>query len=249
MKTLDLTIVILTHRADNVFLKALSSAQVAQQVLIIDHASGNDWKKLRTEFAFEILNTIDSIQNFSRVRNDALKYVQTKWVLFLDSDEELPKKSYSHLDQLLKTEQHGYFFKRKDVFIGKPLQHGETAHTPQLRLFQKNHAQFIGAVHERCVIEGDVGHADIELLHYSHDSITTFFSKVSRYSLLQAQTTADSKGVLLVKLLVFPTAKFIKNYIVHLGFLDGIRGFIYALMMSLHSFFVRVHCYEKKHTT
>jgi hypothetical protein len=40
-----------------------------------------------------------------------------------------------------------------------------------------------------------------------------------------------------------PLAKFIWNYFFLWGFLDGIHGFVFAVLMSLHSFAVRVKLY------
>lgn len=40
-------------------------------------------------------------------------------------------------------------------------------------------------------------------------------------------------------ILIYPSAKFVLNYLVKQGFRDGIQGLVMALMMSFHSFLVR----------
>ena len=41
-------------------------------------------------------------------------------------------------------------------------------------------------------------------------------------------------------------AKFVSNYWLKAGFLDGWRGLIYAVVMSIHSLAVRVFIYEQQ---
>lgn len=45
--------------------------------------------------------------------------------------------------------------------------------------------------------------------------------------------------ITLTEMIVYPPAKFVKNYLLYLGFLDGTAGFIHASLMSFHSFLVR----------
>ena len=54
-----------------------------------------------------------------------------------------------------------------------------------------------------------------------------------------------SKKTIIKQMIVYPIGKFINNFILELGFLDGWRGLIYAFIMSLHSLWVRVYWYEK----
>ena len=49
-------------------------------------------------------------------------------------------------------------------------------------------------------------------------------------------------------MILFPSGKFIHNYIFRLGFLDGMEGFIHAGMMSGHSFLVRGESHSRKST-
>ena len=51
----------------------------------------------------------------------------------------------------------------------------------------------------------------------------------------------------LLSLITFPVGKFINNFLLKRGFLDGWRGLSYALMMSLHSFCVRIFQYELRY--
>lgn len=226
MKISDLTIVILTHRDDQKFKNAQESAQFAGEVLVIQ----NDEKVL----------------DFSKARNDALKQVTTSWVLFLDSDETLPEESQQEIQKIIDANLYDAIrIKRTDYFLGKPLLHGEPGNTQLIRLFKTQKGRFVRKVHEVVESSGTVGDASFVISHFSHDSIKDFLNKISEYARIESQNRKYSQLENTIQMCVYPDAKFILNYIFKLGFLDGYRGLVYAVLMSLHSFFVRVYYYEK----
>lgn len=254
MTKLAMSIIILTDRSDAIFLETLESAQIAKEVLIVDHMSGNDWKKLKTTYSFSIIKSVTEINNFSIIRNEAASYARYDWVFFLDSDEVIPSNARDFLTKCLtNTTIAGWYIKRKDYFLGKSLEHGETASTSLLRLYQKNKGHFHGAVHEICTVKGKTKNSTISLIHKSHTSISSFLTTIATYAHQVAKykhpnkNNTQHKVIYIAELLIYPPAKFITNFIFKQGFRDGMRGFIYAIMMSLHSFFVRVYSYE--HTT
>lgn len=245
---LPLSIVILTHRNDKRFEKALSSAQKAQEVLVIDYQSQNNWKDLQKKYSFSVVKRTGPINNFSFERNFALQQAHHTWVFFLDSDEVIPPESWPSIKKCLtQHEVTGFWIKRKDVFYGKELKFGETGNQKFLRLIQKEKAEYLRPVHEKATVMGKTAPSEISLLHFSHQSISEFVQDITRYASMEAEYQNDnmlSDISLGVKTLLFPKAKFFSNYFLKLGFLDGWRGLVYATMMSLHSLMVRVFSYE-----
>lgn len=247
MKKLPLTIIILTNRSDSRFVAALESAQVAHEVLIVDHQSQNNWSELSRKYDFIISKKLHSakIENFAKIRNQAMQTASFDWVFFLDSDEIIEKTEYRHLEQCISQNRiSGFFVQRRDIYLGKQLQHGETGHMQLLRLFLKEQTHFSGVVHEVALVDGKTAKSKITLVHHSHPSLAEFFSSIQEYSVLASQQPTPQL-LFWLQFFIFPPAKFIYTYIILGGFRDGMRGFCYSLMMSLHSFFVRVHTYEK----
>ena len=81
------------------------------------------------------------------------------------------------------------------------------------------------------------------LLHYPHPTMTDFLNSVNSRSTLNAQVFyEDGKRTRLIDWFK-PPLKFFRNWILRLGFLDGMPGFIMAFMMSFHSFLVRAKLY------
>lgn len=248
MTKLPLTVIILTNRNDQRFVNALQSGQFAEEVLVVDNHSGNDWKKLAKKNRFRLIKYTEKIENFAQVRNFALEKATYEWVFFLDSDEIIPVSEQPAIQRAIKNGKlDGAFVKRTDVFMGKQLRYGEAGKQRILRLFKRDLGHFNRAVHEVAKVNGKVGNIDVTIIHHAHVSISEFISTVSWYAQQIGFNRSFLPHEVLLELLIYPPGKFIFNYIFALGFLDGWRGLIYALVMSMHSAAVRVYAYEKEY--
>ena len=227
---LPLSIIILTHRNDERFEKCLASAQFAQEIIVEKH---------------------ENIVDFSQARNNALKKTTQPWVFFLDSDEVISDDSVRVIEEILSNNNlDGVFIKRKDIFYGKILEWGEVRNVWLLRMFKKGKAKFVRPVHEKAIVQGSVKKMPIIINHHAHLSVAGFIEDISKYSEIEAKFRLKKseknfkKNKIIIEMLIFPPAKFIFNFFLKLGFLDGWRGLIYAMTMSIHSIVVRIFLYE-----
>jgi glycosyltransferase involved in cell wall biosynthesis len=247
---LPLSVIILTHRNDQRFIKAISSAQMADEVLILDYQSQNNWPTLAKKYQFNLVKRTGVIENFASERNLALAKAKHDWVLFLDSDEEIVETSWPEIAQALNNPAiDGFFVNRVDIFYGQALKFGETGSSKFLRLIRKDKAKYLRPVHEKAVVAGNTEDSQIFLHHYSHTNINEFITDITHYATLEAEYQNDdllSPLALGLKTIAYSKAKFFNNYILKLGFLDGWRGLVYASIMSLHSLMVRVFSYENR---
>jgi hypothetical protein len=129
------------------------------------------------------------------------------------------------------------------------LRFGETGNVWLLRLMRKEAGKFIRPVHEIAKVTGSTAKAKIYLKHHAHLDLKEFLEDISQYAKIEAEYQDDHRlpdWLLMAKTIVFPVGKFMQNYFLKLGLLDGWRGLTYAVMMSLHSLFVRVFSYENR---
>lgn len=180
------------------------------------------------------------ITDFSHARNEQLKKVTTPWVLFLDQDEILSHELKEEIDNLLRQPNiqfSAYKLKRVDTFMGRVLKHGETGHASFVRLAKKDWGKWEGKVHEKWVGNSRVGELKGNIIHTPHQSLSTFINKIDTYSTLAARDRFDH-GVhsSIGHIIFYPLLKFKLNYILKLGFLDGVPGLIHAIIMSWHSY-------------
>lgn len=246
--SLPLSIIIITHRRDQLFESSLKSSQFAEQVLIFDNHSQNDWLKLKKKYHFDLIMDDQPIKNFGALRNKLINKAKFEDVLFLDSDEVLSANAETEIKKCLaKTEYNGFYLRRIDYFLGQPMKHGEVGNVWKLRLGKKGMLKFSGAIHEIGRSAGNLGRCPTIINHYPHASISSFLDKIIFYTQLQAEEREKdySRNQIAWELLLYPPAKFLVNFIFKLGFLDGKRGLIYALMMSFHSAAFRILIYEQ----
>lgn len=223
--TLDISVIILFKYKDEQFRRALNSSQFAKEIITVENKE---------------------ITDFSQVRNQALKKATQKWVFFLDSDELITHESVAEISKIIQRDSlDGVMVKRQDVFYHQLINHGEAGRMRMLRMGKKSKMTWERPVHEVAKIDGVVGRSNIKIIHCAHSSLNKFLTSIINYAEIEAKYRIKLNYKLnLLSLITFPVGKFINNFLLKRGFLDGWRGLSYALMMSLHSFCVRIFQYE-----
>ena len=204
------------------------------------------------EFSQEVIVEIDpNITDFSQARNKALQKATQPWVFFLDSDEIISQESISNIRKIIEEDAiDGVLVRRRDIFLGKELHWGEVGSVWILRMFKRKKGKFVRPVHEYATVKGIVKKENILLLHRAHPSTSQFLKDISSYAQIEARLRhqqahgQNQKLRILFEMMFYPIGKFLLNFILKLGILDGWRGFIYAFFMSFHSLLVRVYVYE-----
>lgn len=222
----------------------ISKCKNLNEIIAIDDNSTDNTvaflKKLESKrIKIKIYNR-DLNNDFSKQRNFAVNKASNDWILWLDADEKPSKKLIHFLNHIEKLEYKNYSFKRRDIFIGNELKHGENAKQYFLRFFNKKYGRFTGTVHEVWQSQEDIKQLKTHIRHYPHQSLKSFIKKINFYSDIRAQELYDQNiKSNLWQIIFYPLAKFIQNYIFNLGFLDGTPGIVMAISMSFHSFLVR----------
>lgn len=243
-----LTIIILATTKDQHLAEALSSAKFAYQILLVTQTSNPFFSKLAQQYQAKLIHQSFN-QDFSALRNFALTQVQTPWALFLDADEQISLKLQEEIKANIQTNEFsGFYLKRQDFFLGRTLEHGETANVQLLRLAKYNSGIWYRPVHEEWQVDGPTKLLQNPLLHRPHHTLWEFFSKINHYTEIEAEHRQQEITTTLFELFTYPLGKFFYNYIFKLGFLDGFPGLVMAFFMSLHSLIVRVKLYEKSAT-
>lgn len=77
-----------------------------------------------------------------------------------------------------------------------------------------------------------------DLIHDSADNLTKYLEKQNKYAAISADKALASGGKrnLILKMLFSPLVRFVKFYIVRLGFLDGLAGFVHISIGCFYSF-------------
>ncbi|MCH7952196.1 glycosyltransferase family 2 protein [Patescibacteria group bacterium] len=244
--TMKLTAVVLTRNEQKNIEECLKTVRFCDEVIVVDdHSSDNTVKIARSLGARVYSRGLHG--DFAMQRNFALEKANAEWVLFVDADERVSKKLQAEMIEVLRKSNDitGYRMKRQDIFLGKKLLFGETAHVELLRLGKKDAGAWKRPVHEVWEVEGKIGKLHGKLVHYPHPTIAGFLSEINDYTQIESiYRKAFGMKSNVLQLLLYPLAKFVKNFILLQGFLDGFPGLVMAFMMSVHSLCVRVKMME-----
>ncbi len=233
-----LSVVILTHNSARTITLAIKSIhKIALEIIIIDDWSTDETLKLARKFKSKIFRRALN-SNFSEQRNFGLSKASGDWILFLDSDEIVSEKlALEILNKIKATKAKGFNIVRLDDLWGKDLKFGESGSTTLLRLARSDSGKWRRAVHEYWDIKGKTLKLDNFITHNPHPTVSEFLTNINKYSRIHSQENKrEGKKSSLVKIIFWPIGKFFLYYVVRLGFLDGLAGFIYAVFMSFHSF-------------
>ena len=237
-----ISVVVLTKNEEKNIVDCLESLSWCDEIIVVDDNSEDRTLEISRKLGVKVF--IRSLnQNFSQQRNFGLEKANGDWVLFVDADERVSEVLASEvlsIEYQVLRKYNGFYIKRRDYMWRSELKHGETGNIWLMRLARKDSGRWVGKVHEEWKIEGKVGRLKNEIIHYPHQSISEFLKEINFYTDLRAKELFE-KGVKsdFISMLFYPVAKFLSNYFLKLGFLDGIHGLVFAIMMSFHSFLTR----------
>ncbi len=236
---MNLSAVVLTKDEEENIIDCIKCLDFCDEIIIVDDNSSDETRKLAQKLGAKVYKK-KLKNNFAAQRNYGLEKARGGWILFIDADERISNNLKDEIIQTINnspTDCLGFYFRRTDYMWGKKLKHGETGNIRLLRLARRNAGSWQRLVHEVWEISGKTGEFKNPLIHYPHPTLSEFIKSVDMMSSLHAKANLEEgKKSSLLKILIWPPGHFTYNFIFKLGFLDGLRGFLVALVMSFHSY-------------
>ncbi len=239
---MKITGIILAKDEENSIKTCIESLKWCDEILVIDDESSDNTREIAKKMGCKVF--IRSLnKNFSEQRNFGLEKASGEWTFFIDADEVIPPLLKQEINKYINDPNNrysGFYIKRKDIMWGKELKYGETGNIKLLRLARRSAGKWVGKVHEVWIVKGVTGELLNPIFHYPHPNVTEFLREINFYTTLRAEELFHQHiKVNWWDIIIYPKGKFIINYFIKFGFLDGIEGLVISLMMSFHSFLVR----------
>jgi glycosyltransferase involved in cell wall biosynthesis len=171
----------------------------------------------------------------------ALAKVTQPWVLALDADEEVSPEMAIAIKSFISQASlpfYGAAFRRKVWFLGRWITHGDWYPDWSLRLLLKDKGHWSGSPeHDRIELQGPYAKLKVDMLHYSFPSINAHTLKIPVFAeyFLTRQLAAGKKWSLL-RTISHAGWRFVRAYVIRLGFLDGFPGFYIAVATAFSTF-------------
>jgi len=236
---LPLSLVIIARDAAHELADCLASAAFAADAVVVESGSSDDTAAVAARSGARVI--VHAWEGFGPQKNFAVAQAGHDWVLCLDADERVTPE----LEAAIRTLFLGagpaaaaYSIARRNRFLGRWLAHGEGYPDWNIRLFDRRRARWSDdVVHEKVVADGPVTQLHGDLLHASAESIDAYIAKQNRYTSAQA-TAMHARGerASAAQMMLSPVARFVRFYVVRLGFLDGAAGFAHIAIGAFASF-------------
>ena len=235
---LPLTVVIAAKNEARNIAACIDSVRWAAEIIVAEGGSSDDTVQLaRAKGAIVVSHPATTI---GMQRNSAIAVASNAWVLVVDADERGTPGLRDAVGEVVRQppsaspqQTAAYRVPRRNFFLGGEIRHGGWNRDRPIRLFRANLRYNDSKVHEHLDVEGSPGVLGASLLHYPYVSLNQYFEKFDRYSRWWAeQQHQRGRRTGVVALLWRPPARFLKMYVLQLGFLDGARGVVLAALAA-----------------
>lgn len=231
--------VIITLNAADALEACLQSIAFADEILVVDSGSSDATLALAQQYGARMLH--QDWLGYGAQKQFAVSQAKYDWVLCLDADERVSEPLRLAIEAaLIAPQAHGFEMPRCNRFMGLWLRHGEGYPDWSLRLFQRGHGRWTDdPVHEKVLLEGAPARLRGDLLHESAEDLAAYLNKQNRYTTLQAEALyRRGKRAGVAQMVLSPLLRFVKFYVLRLGFLDGVAGLVH-IVIGCHNSFIK----------
>ena len=249
MRRPPLTVTIITQNEEKTLPRAIESVRWADEIVVVDSGSTDHTLEVARSLGARVFQ--NPWQGYGQQKNYAQHQASHDWILNLDADEVVTPELAREIQAALEsssTQLKAFRFPRRTYYLGRWIRHGGWYPNYLVRLADRRAAQWSEPmVHETLVVSGEVGQLESPLDHFSFNSIHDQVITNLNFAKLGSQELArKAKPPSLLKAVLKPPGKFIETYLIKLGFLDGLPGFIISVNAAYSIFLKYAYLLESR---
>jgi glycosyltransferase involved in cell wall biosynthesis len=251
----SLSVVIITYNEEkNIGQCIRSVSKVANEIIVLDSFSDDDTVNIAV--ALGAMVTQSAFDGYIRQKNKAIELASNNYVLLLDADEAL---SNELCDAILEEKKSfgfkAYTMKRCNIFCGTAIKHGLWYPDKKLRLFDKRLGNCGGLdPHDKIIMHKPLKVKLLkgDLMHFTFNSVKEYQYRNDQISTVAAQSLYDA-GIKRspLKIIISPLWAFINGYFFRMGFLEGYKGLLIALLTAQQTYlkYYKLRQLQRQHIT
>jgi glycosyltransferase involved in cell wall biosynthesis len=263
-----ISVIILTKNEERDIPPCLMALSWCHDIHILDSGSTDKTIEIASAYGAKVSN--NKFISFAQQRNFALDnlVILHDWILFLDADEVMTENFHQAImEAVSKADQSiaGFYCCWKMMLEERWLKHCDNFPKWQFRLLRKGRARFIDFGHgqKEDMVIGRIGYIKEPYLHFAFTKgWSQWIERHNRYSSLEAIARLDNPPPIkdmfsnhssvrnpalksfLIKFPGWPFLRFFQAYLLNLGFLEGIPGFIYCSNIAYYEFLIQIKIRE-----
>jgi glycosyltransferase involved in cell wall biosynthesis len=232
-----LSAVLITRNAAHLLEACLESVAFADEIVVVDSASTDGTAGIAARRGARVVQK--EWLGYGRQKQFAVEQAKHDWVLCIDPEEQVSPELAKSIEQALAAPSAGvYRMARRNRFLGRWLSHGEGYPDWSPRLFNRLNARWSDdMVYEKVLFALTPGRLQGDLLRDAHEDLAAYIARQNLYTTLAARQEHEAgRSASLVHLLLSPVVRFVKFYLLRLGFLDGLPGLVHVSIGCMNSY-------------
>lgn len=225
----------------------LASLSWVDEIVVVDDFSSDATPEICRSHGISFYQ--NKFTGFKDQKSHAMSLTSHDWVLEIDADERVSAEMKEAILQVSPEEYAGYScfaFKRKTRFWGKWIRRASLYPDYKPRFYRKSDGVWSsGNIHERFIVNGPTKKLAGDILHEQDLDLYTYFLRTARYAdLSAADYFARGRRAKWHHVTVRPITTFLYRYLIRLGVLEGVHGFVISAMGALSTFMKYMKLYE-----
>lgn len=239
MKCATLSVCIITLNEEENIRDCLESVQWADEIVVVDSGSTDATVRIAREYTERVIER--GWPGHVEQKNFALDQATGEWILSIDADERVSPALAEEIRDIVRGDggpENGFSVCRKTFYLGRWITHGGWYPARRLRLVRRGAGRWRGVnPHDHLYVEEPVGRLKGDLHHYTYRNILDHLKTINNFTTIAAaEMHARGPCHPLAHMLLNPPVRFIRMFLLRRGFLDGVPGFVVAVLASYYVF-------------
>jgi glycosyltransferase involved in cell wall biosynthesis len=226
-----LTAIIPTFNEEESLEDCLESVRFADEILVVDSYSTDRTLAIAEAAGARIIQRAYGYS--AQQKNWAIPQATHEWILLVDADERVTAGLRDEILALLAAgpRADGYWVRRDNWFMGRCIRRCGWGGDKVIRLFRRDVSRYQDRkVHAEIDLPGPLPSLSHPLEHHTFRSFAQYWRKLDLYSDWGArQMYLDGRRTSGIGILLRTIGRFIRMYILKLGFLEGTHGIVLSL--------------------
>jgi glycosyltransferase involved in cell wall biosynthesis len=221
---------------------------VVDEIVVVDSFSTDGTESICRQYGVSFLK--NRFEGYVAQKNFAMQKASFDHILALDADEALSDELKASILAIKSSwgGSDGYAFNRRNNYCGKWIRFCGWYPDRKIRLWDRRTGNWTGTdPHDQVEIATkNVRRLKGDILHYAYFSVDEHLKQMYKFAEVAAKAKFEKgvKPIFVIHVVLNPMFKFLRKYILQLGFLDGYYGFVFCATTALLNFYKYLRLYE-----